>query len=111
MNLQKAVRDVSELFKYLEIGKLNNNILNVLQVENRTLDFHIHKESDELFYVIEGTFDLELEDSIIQMNQGDMVIIPKGVSHRPVCKSLVKCLLINLEGTLNKKNSGEIYQK
>jgi mannose-6-phosphate isomerase-like protein (cupin superfamily) len=103
--------NASELFQYREIGQFNNNILNVLQVENRTLDFHIHEESDELFYVIEGTFDIELEDGIITMNEGDMIIIPKGIFHRPVTKSLVKCLLINLEGTLNKKNTGGTYLK
>ncbi|MCL2116766.1 MAG: cupin domain-containing protein [Methanobrevibacter sp.] len=105
VNLQKAVEGVSELFQYLEIGKLNYHTLNVLQVENRTLDFHIHEKSDELFYVIEGTFDIELEEGFIPMNQGDMIIIPKGILHRPVCKSLVKCLIVNLEGTLNKKNT------
>jgi mannose-6-phosphate isomerase-like protein (cupin superfamily) len=110
VNLQKAVDSVSELFQYLEIGKLNHHIINVLQVENRTLDFHIHKESDELFYVIEGTFDIELDDGIIPMEQGDMVIIPKGIRHRPICKSLVKCLLIELDGTLNNENTGGTYK-
>ena len=71
VNLQNAVDGVSELYKYLEIGRLNNHILHVLQVENRTLDFHIHPDSDELFYVIEGTFDIELDDGLISMKQGD----------------------------------------
>ncbi|MCL2156767.1 MAG: cupin domain-containing protein [Methanobrevibacter sp.] len=108
VNLEKTVEKVSKLFQYTEIGKLNYHILNVVQVENRTLDFHVHEDSDELFYVIEGTFDMELEDGIVSMFQGDMIIIPKGILHRPVCKSLVKCLIINLEGTLNKKNTGKI---
>ncbi len=107
INLQKSADNASELFQYVEIGRLNNHILNVLQVENRTLDFHIHEKSDELFYVIEGTFDIELDDKTIPMQQGDMVIIPKGTRHRPVCKSLVKCLLIELDGTLNKENTGK----
>jgi len=110
VNLQKAVDGVSELFRYLEIGKLNEHILNVLQAENRTLDFHIHENSDELFYVIEGTFDIEFDDGIITMEQGDMAIIPKGIRHRPICKTLVKCLLIELNGTLNNENTGGTYK-
>ena len=111
VNLKKVVDSVTQLFQYLEIGKLNGHILNVLQVENRTLDFHIHEKSDELFYVIEGTFDLELDNGIIKMEQGDIIIIPKGIRHRPVCKSLVKCLLIELDGTLNNENTGGTYNK
>jgi mannose-6-phosphate isomerase-like protein (cupin superfamily) len=110
VNLQNAVDSVSELFQYLEVGRLNGHVLNVVQVENRTLDFHVHEKSDELFYVIEGTFEIELNDGIIPMKQGDMIIIPKGIRHRPICKSLVKCLLIELDGTLNKENTGGTYQ-
>jgi mannose-6-phosphate isomerase-like protein (cupin superfamily) len=108
-NLREKVNSAA-LFQYLEIGRLNNHTLNVVQVENRTLDFHCHENSDELFYVIEGTFELEFEDDLITMNQGDMLIVPKGVRHRPVCKSLVKCLLIELDGTLNESNTGGTYK-
>lgn len=110
INLKEAVNSVTELYQYLEIGRLNNHVLNVLQVENRTLDFHIHEKSDELFYVIEGTFEIELDNGIINMKQGDIVIIPKGIRHRPICKSLVKCLLIELDGTLNNENTGGTYK-
>jgi len=111
VNLQKAVDSVVDLFQYVRIGKLNDHVLNVLQAENRTLDFHIHEKSDELFYVIEGTFEIELDNEIIPMKQGDLIIIPKETRHRPICKSLVKCLLIELDGTLNKENTGGTYEK
>jgi mannose-6-phosphate isomerase-like protein (cupin superfamily) len=74
------------------------------------LDFHVHEKSDELFYVIEGTFDIELDNGIITMKEGDLIIIPKGIRHRPICKSLVKCLLIEFDGTLNKENTGGTYK-
>jgi len=108
-NLQKTADNSPDLFHYIEIGKLNNHVLNVLRAENRTLDFHVHEKSDELFYVIEGTFDIELDNGFITMEQGDLVIIPKGIRHRPICKSLVKCLLIELDGTLNNENTGGTY--
>ena len=110
VNLKTAVDSVSELYQYLEIGRLNSHVLNVLQVENRTLDFHVHTASDELFYVIEGEFEIELDDGVIPMKQGDMIIVPKGIRHRPICKSLVKCLLIDLDGALNKENTGGTWE-
>ena len=45
INLLEKASSVSELFQYLEVGHLNNHTLNVLQAENRTLDFHIHEDS------------------------------------------------------------------
>lgn len=99
------------VYEYLEIGRINGQMLNVIQVENRTLDFHVHEESDELFYVIEGSFILEVEDDKIQMTPGDLVIVPKGARHRPVITSLVKILLIDQCGALNNDNCGGTYSR
>ena len=109
INLKERANSVADIFQYLQIGKLNDHMLNILQAENRTLDFHVHEKSDELFYCIEGEFDIELEDGFVHLAEGDLIIIPKGISHRPVCKSLVKCLLIEIEGTLDGSNTGGSY--
>ena len=99
------------LYEYIEIGRMNGQMLNVIQVADRTLDFHVHEESDELFYVIEGSFRLDIEDENMQMNPGDLIIVPKGIRHRPVITTLVKILLIDLCGALNNENSGGSYKK
>ena len=109
VNLLKRVDSVSGLFSYLKIGQLNNHTLNVLQAENRILDFHIHEQSDEMFFCIEGGFDIEFEDGITHLCEGDLIIVPKGILHRPICTGLVKCLLIEIEGTLTKENTGGTY--
>lgn len=109
VNLKERVNSVTELFSYLEVGNLNNHMLNVLQAENRTLEFHAHDRSDEMFYCIEGEFDTEFSDGIAHLYEGDFIIIPKGTSHRPICKSLVKCLLIEIDGTLTRENTGGTY--
>ena len=111
INLKEQVNSINNLFEYKRIGTLNNHMLNVLQAENRTLDFHIHENSDEMFYCIEGEFDIEFEDGMTHLSEGDFIIIPKRTKHRPVCKSLVKCLLIEVEGTLNKENTGGTYSE
>lgn len=110
INLKEQANTVSELFSYTKVGQLNDNMLNVLQAENRVLDFHSHDRSDEMFYCIEGEFDIEFTDGITHLCEGDFIIIPKGTIHRPICKGLVKCLLIETEGTLTKENTGEKYK-
>ncbi|SDM80435.1 cupin domain-containing protein [Acetanaerobacterium elongatum] len=109
VSLLKEVNEIDQLYVYKKIGFLNHHALSVVQVENRTLDFHIHERSDELFYVIEGQFHLETEDGLIEVSQGEFIIVPKNTLHRPVVNKLTKFLMIELEGTLNKENSGDLY--
>ena len=108
MNLLQAANSAG-LFEYLNVGYLNGHTLSILQAEDRTLDFHAHEHSDELFYVIEGQFAIELDDGLVPLAQGDLLIIPKGTRHRPVVTARVKCLLMELEGTLNAGNTGGSY--
>jgi mannose-6-phosphate isomerase-like protein (cupin superfamily) len=89
---------------------LNGHVLSVVNVENRTLDFHVHENSDELFYMIEGSFHLETNEGLIKVDQGEFIIVPAGTRHRPVVKELAKFLMIEIEGTLNKENSGDSYE-
>lgn len=110
VNLKEQANSLNRLFEYKKIGSFNNHMMNVLQAENRTLDFHVHDNSDEVFYCIEGEFDIEFEEGLVHLSEGDLLIAPKGTKHRPVCKSLVKCLLIELEGTLNAENTGGAYK-
>ena len=109
INLAEQANSVMRLFEYRRVGTLNDHMLNVLQAENRTLDFHVHERSDEMFYCIEGEFDIEFDDGMTHLCPGDFIIIPKGTRHRPVCRKLVKCLLVELDGTLNKENTGGTY--
>lgn len=111
VNLKSAVNGVEKLYVYEKIGELNGHILSVVNVENRTLDFHVHENSDELFYVIEGGFYLETKDGLTRVESGEMIIVPKGIRHRPVVKELTRFLMIELEGTLNKENSGDLYEE
>lgn len=59
INLLNEVNSVKELYNYKKIAHFNGHTLSVVNVENRTLDFHIHENSDELFYVIEEVLSLK----------------------------------------------------
>ncbi|MDR1464374.1 MAG: cupin domain-containing protein [Oscillospiraceae bacterium] len=114
VNLRAAAESTEELFRYLEVGRLNGHVLSVLQAEDRTLDFHVHETSDELFYVIEGQFELEFDEppggGLVPLAAGDLLIIPKGTRHRPVVTGRILCLLMELDGTLTRENTGGTYE-
>jgi len=110
VNLKKAAGGAMELFRYMEVGRLNDHMLNIVAVENRTLDFHVHEGSDEMFYVIEGSMRIEFDDRAVDLSEGDFIIVPAGVRHRPVCTVPVKVLLIEKAGTLTPDNTGGSYR-
>lgn len=110
INSLDEVNAVEKLYVYEKIGRLNGNVLSVVNVESRTLDFHVHENSDELFYVIEGEFKLETGEGLIPVKSGEFVIVPKGTLHRPVVTTLTRFLMIEMDGTLNKENSGDLYE-
>lgn len=111
VNLKSAADAIEKLYVYKKAGQLNGHTLSIANVENRTLDFHVHEASDELFYVIEGGFHLETDDGLIKIDEGELIIVPKGMRHRPIVKELARFLLIELDGTLNKENSGDLYEE
>ena len=110
-NLGDTANSTEKLFEYLHIGDINDHMLNIITAENRTLDFHVHEESDELFYVIEGTMCMEFDDGPVELCTGDLIVVPRKTMHRPVCTSLVKCLLIEKRGTLTSENTGGSYKR
>jgi mannose-6-phosphate isomerase-like protein (cupin superfamily) len=111
VNLKQRASSVSKVFKYLKVGQLNDHMLNIITAENGKLDFHVHDDSDEMFYVIEGRMQIEFEDGLVDLSEGDFLIVPKGTRHRPVCSAPVKTLLIEKEGTLTKDNTGGRYSE
>lgn len=85
---------------------MNGNSLSVLLAENRTLEFHTHENSDELFCVLEGAFEIETEDGLFPLKAGELAVVPRGTRHRPVVRERCKCLLAEFNGTLNYENCG-----
>lgn len=110
VNLLSAAEACSELYRYVRIGQLNDHMLNIVRAADRTLDFHTHEDSDEMFFIVEGAMQLEFKERIVDLHQGDFIIVPRGVLHRPICTGPVTTLLVEKTGTLTKENTGGTYR-
>ena len=71
--------------------------------------WHQHDDTDEAFVVLEGNLRIEYEDGSVELGPGEMVVVPKGVVHKPIAKSECKLLLIEPKGVVNTgdQNSSE----
>ena len=68
--------------------------------------WHDHQDTDETFIVIEGNLRIDFHDGSVQVQSGEMLVVPRGVEHKPYAESEVKLLLIEPRGVLNTGHQG-----
>lgn len=68
--------------------------------------WHRHEDEDELFLVLHGTLAMEFRDRTLTLREGQLVVVPRGVEHRPVAEEEVHVLLFEPAGTLNTGDAG-----
>jgi mannose-6-phosphate isomerase-like protein (cupin superfamily) len=100
VNLKDKLSLFSEHWSPKIIGELNGQQVKLVKAKGE-FDWHKHDDEDELFYVVKGSFQMELEDETIPVKEGEMIIIPKGTLHRPVAKEEVYLMLFEPVSTLN----------
>jgi mannose-6-phosphate isomerase-like protein (cupin superfamily) len=99
-NLTEKLEKFTERFSPRTIATYNNNDIMVAKLEG-PFHWHKHNQTDDFFFVLRGTLDIELRDRTITLLPGQVFVVPKGVEHRPVARSEVHILLIEPTGTPN----------
>jgi mannose-6-phosphate isomerase-like protein (cupin superfamily) len=85
------------------IGELNGQHVKIAKIEG-AFDWHHHEHEDELFLVHRGTFRMEFRDHSVELSAGDMLIVPRGVEHRPVAEREAEIIMFEPASTLNTGN-------
>jgi mannose-6-phosphate isomerase-like protein (cupin superfamily) len=105
VNLKEKANLIHELHSYKAVAQLNNYQLKLVKAK-REFVWHHHDDTDELFMVIEGSMQIALRDRMLSLIEGELVVIPKGVDHKPVCRTECTVLLLEPAGTKNTGNAG-----
>lgn len=82
------------------VGELNDSYVKLAKLKGEFV-WHKHDEEDELFLVVKGKLQIKLRDRDLWIDEGEFVIIPKGVEHCPVAEEEVQVLLLEPKSTLN----------
>ncbi len=85
------------------VGELNGQQVKLAKFAG-PFEWHRHEREDELFLVVRGRFRMEFRDRDIELAEGEFLIVPRGVEHRPVADAEVEVLLFEPAGTLNTGN-------
>lgn len=100
VNLQEKYNLFSEHWQPKVVGALNGQHVKLAKLQGEFV-WHKHDHEDELFMVIKGSLDIEFRDKTITINEGELLIVPRGVEHRPVAVEEVHLMLFEPASTVN----------
>ena len=103
INLLEKFSLFSEHWDPKIIGELNGQQVKIGKFKGEFV-FHQHENEDELFMVIKGKFKMEFRDKTVDLNEGEILIVPKGVEHKPVADEEAWVLMFEPASTLNTGN-------
>ena len=100
INLDQKFALFNELWTPKIISELNDYQIKIAKAEGHFV-LHNHSDTDEFFLVVEGTLFIEFESETMELNAGELYVVPKGVQHRPYAKEECKIMLIEPRGVVN----------
>lgn len=100
INIPKAFDRVPELWSPHVAGKVNGQEIRIAKIDG-AFDWHSHQGVEEAFFVVKGGFDMEFRDQTVPMGEGDFLVVPAGVEHRPVAANECWIMMVETSGTIN----------
>jgi mannose-6-phosphate isomerase-like protein (cupin superfamily) len=103
VNIEQKLSLFSEHWKPKIAGELNGQYIKLVKFQGPFV-WHHHDEEDEMFLVVKGRFRMEFEDRSEWIEEGEFIVVPRGVEHRPVAEEEAHVLLFEPVSTLNTGN-------
>ncbi|OOQ61011.1 cupin domain-containing protein [Mucilaginibacter pedocola] len=100
VNIEDKLSQFSAHWSPKIVGELNGQHVKLVKFAGEFV-WHKHDDEDELFFVVKGAFEMHLRDKVVELKEGDFIIIPRGTEHKPVAAEEVQVMLFEPAGTLN----------
>ena len=97
---KRSALSLSELWSPRVIGEVDDSFVKVAKVLG-SLTWHSHEHEDELFYVLKGHLRIEMEHESVELDEGDLFVVPKGVPHNPIAEEECHLMLFERKATLH----------
>ena len=103
VNIAKALASFDQPWSPRVVGDVNDCQIKVVKLDG-AFDWHKHDVEDEAFLVVDGRLRMEFRNGAVEMDAGELIVVPHGVEHRPVAEEEVSILLFEPASTLNTGN-------
>ncbi len=105
--LAEKLSHITEPWRPRVVAELNGQEVKLVKVRG-VFPWHRHEEADEMFLVWRGRFRVEFRDGQVEMGPGELVVVPRGVEHRPVADEEAEVLLFEPAAT---RNTGNVFHE
>jgi len=103
VNLREKLALFSSHWDPKIVAELNGHHVKLVKLQGDFV-WHHHEREDELFLVLHGAFEMQFRDRSLEVREGELIVVPRGVEHRPVAREEAHVLLFEPESTLNTGN-------
>jgi mannose-6-phosphate isomerase-like protein (cupin superfamily) len=103
INIAEKLSRFDALWTPKRVGRINDTDVKLVKVKGEFV-WHHHDQEDELFLVIKGRLLMQFRDHEEWIEEGELIIVPRGIEHRPVAPEEVHMMLIEPATTLNTGN-------
>jgi mannose-6-phosphate isomerase-like protein (cupin superfamily) len=104
INLAERFSRITEHWRPKIVAELNGQVVRLVKVQGEFV-WHRHAEADELFYVLRGALRIDFRDGPVTLGPGELLVVPRGVEHRPVAEE--ECEMILFEPA-EVRNTGDV---
>lgn len=105
LNFAQKLQKFDDLWSPRVIAEMNDYQFKLARVKGDFV-WHDHADTDETFIVLEGSLRIEFRDGHVDLEAGEMYVVPRGVEHKPRAENEVKLLLIEPRGVVNTGETG-----
>jgi mannose-6-phosphate isomerase-like protein (cupin superfamily) len=103
INLAEKFSRITEYWKPYIAGELNGQLIKLDKLKGEFV-WHHHESEDEMFLVVKGRFRIEFRDKTVWLEEGEVIVVPRGVEHKPVADEEAWIVLFEPASTLNTGN-------
>ena len=103
VNVRSKFEHFQELWKPFIVAEVNGQLVKLVKMKGEFI-WHNHEKEDEMFLVVKGRFRIEFRERQVWLEEGEFIVVPRGVEHRPVAEEEVQVLLFEPVSTLNTGN-------
>lgn len=103
VSLTEGFAQITEYWRPRVVAELNGQDVKLVKLKGPFL-WHHHDQEDELFLVMKGRFTMEFRDRNVEVGEGELIVVPRGVEHCPVADAEVEVIVFEPKGVLNTGN-------
>ena len=105
INLKEKLAQFSDHWSPKIIARMNEYHFKLVKFQGDFI-WHRHDDTDEVFIVLDGKMSIDFKDGKVELKQGELFVVPRGVEHKPCAEKQCEIMLVEPEGTINTGDTG-----